>query len=96
MNDAEAGSMGNRQGRIWYLLSGIILIAALAGCTSDEVYQKRLANACKVQECVCIKRKAVVILYKPITVLWRGPEGAYCPEEYILQRAWREVEREDP
>ena len=96
MTAADIGLTGSDPVRNWRYLGGILLIAVLAGCTSDEDYQRRLANACKVQECVCVKRKAVVILYKPIPVLWQGTDGAYCPEEYSLQRAWREIDREDP
>ncbi len=78
------------------LLGGVLLVILLAGCGSDQVYRDRMANACKVQACVCIKRVALVITQKPIPVLWHGKDGAYCPDGYSIQRARPTTLREDP
>ncbi len=77
-------------------LGGVLLVILLAGCGSDQVYRDRMANACKVQACVCIKRVALVITQKPIPVLWHGIDGAYCPDGYSIQRARPTTGREDP
>ena len=77
-------------------LGSALLAVVLAGCGSDQAYRERMANACKVQNCVCIKRTALLITEKPIPVLWRGRDGAYCPSGYSIQRARRATERDDP
>ncbi len=77
-------------------LGGVLLVAVLAGCGSDQAYRERMANACKVQTCVCIKRAVLVITGKPMPVLWHAKDGAYCPDGYSIQRARPTTEREDP
>ena len=77
-------------------LAVVPLVILLAGCGSDQVYSERMANVCKFQACVCIKRAALIITQKPIPVLWHGKDGAYCPDGYSIQRARRTTERDDP
>ncbi len=77
-------------------LGGVLLLVILAGCGSDQVYRERMANACKVQACVCIKRAVLIITEKPMPVLWHAKEGAYCPNGYSIQRARPTTERQDP
>ena len=77
-------------------LAVVPLVILLAGCGSDQVYSDRMASVCKFQACVCIKRAALIITQKPIPVLWRGIDGAYCPDGYSIQRARQTTERDDP
>ena len=77
-------------------LGGVLLVVILAGCGSDQVYRERMANACKVQTCVCIKRAVLIITEKPMPVLWHAEDGAYCPDGYSIQRARPTTERQDP
>ena len=77
-------------------LGGVLLVILLAGCGSNQVYRDRMANACKVQACVCVQRAALIFTKKPIPVLWHGRDGAYCPDGYSIQRARPTTGREDP
>ena len=72
---------------------GALLAIVLAGCVSDQDYRDRMANACKVQDCVCVKRAALLITQKPTPVHWRANGAAFCPTGYSIQR---QVERGDP